>query len=346
VKGIQGEETMQIGQRSVGDGQPTYIIAEIGSNHDYDLDRAKALIRDCAASGADAVKFQLFTGDGLVNPALRPDFHAVIARFALNRDWLPELKACADEAGVHFMATPFDRDAVARLEALGVPAYKIASSDLTNRALLAQCAAARRPILFSAGLAWLSEVEDAVRFLREQGAADIAVLHCIAEYPAPDASVNLSIIPFMRTLFGIPVGFSDHTLGIGAPVAAVALGACIIEKHVTHSKSADGPDHFFALEMREFAQMVALIRQAEAARGSVQRVLTEEELTDRSRARRGLFAPARIPAGTIITPDHVIPLRPDRGISAYDYHRVIGRRAVVEIEPYQPLHWGMFEDAE
>ncbi len=337
---------MQIGQRAIGEGQPTYIIAEIGSNHDYDLDKARRLIRECAASGANAVKFQLFTGDGLVNPALRPDFHAVITRFALNRDWLPELKACADEVGVHFIATPFDSDAVTRLEAIDAPAYKIASSDLTNRALLAQCAATRRPIIISAGLAWLSEVEDAVRFLCEQGAADVAVLHCIAEYPAPEASVNLSILPFMRTLLGVPIGFSDHTLGIGAPVAAVALGACIIEKHVTHSKAADGPDHFFALEMHEFAQMVALIRQAEAARGTVQRVLTDEELTDRGRARRGLFAPARIAAGTLITPDHLIPLRPDRGISAYEYPRLIGKRAVVDIEPYQPLSWGMFEDAE
>jgi sialic acid synthase SpsE len=337
---------MKIGQRAIGEGQPTYIIAEIGSNHDYDLDKARRLIRECAAGGANAVKFQLFTGDGLVNPALRPDFHAIITRFALNRDWLPELKACADEAGVHFMATPFDSDAVSRLEAIDAPAYKIASSDLTNRALLAQCAATRRPIIISAGLAWLGEVEDTLRFLREQGAADVAVLHCIAEYPAPEASVNLSILPFMRTLLDVPIGFSDHTLGIGAPVAAVALGACIIEKHVTHSKTADGPDHFFALEMHEFAQMVALIRQAEAARGTVQRILTDEELTDRGRARRGLFAPTRIAAGTVITPDHLIPLRPDRGISAYDYPRLIGKRAVVDIEPYQPLSWGMFEDTE
>jgi N,N'-diacetyllegionaminate synthase len=333
---------MQISGRPIGDDAPVYVIAEIGSNHDGDKARALELIRACAQAGADAVKFQLFKADSLVNPSLRPDFHGIIQHLEFPRDWLRALKDYADAHGIHFLATPFDLEAVALLDALEVPALKIASSDLTNWPLLRAAAQTSRPVIISAGLAYLGEVEEAVLALRSFGATEIAVLHCVAEYPTRDEDVNLRYMALMEGALGVPVGFSDHTRGLGAPVAAAALGACIIEKHVTHSRLAQGPDHFFALEMPELSQLVVLVREAEKARGKLLRTLTAEELADRDRARRGVFARVPIPAGARVTADMLVALRPARGIAAKDFDQVVGKTARVRIEPYAPLAWSDF----
>jgi sialic acid synthase SpsE len=333
---------MQISGRPIGNDSPVYVIAEIGSNHDGDQARALELIRACAQAGADAVKFQVFKADSLVNPQLRPDFHEIIRHLEIPRDWLRALKDHADAHGVHFIATPFDLEAVALLDALEVPALKIASSDLTNWPLLRAAAQTSRPVIISAGLAHLGEVEETVFALRGFGATEIAVLHCIAEYPTRDEDANLRYMALMEAVLGVPVGFSDHTLGLGAPVAAAALGACIIEKHVTHSRSAPGPDHAFALEMPELSQLVILVREAERARGKPLRALTAEELADRNRARRGVFARVPIPAGTRVTADMLVALRPAKGISAKDFDQVVGKTARIRIEPYAPLTWSDF----
>ncbi|MFW5748032.1 MAG: N-acetylneuraminate synthase family protein [Chloroflexota bacterium] len=334
---------MQIADRTVGGGAPTYIIAEIGSNHNGDIDLAFELIDACAEAGADAVKFQAFRADALVNPQLRPDFNKVLKNFELDRDWLPRLSERAKAAGVHFMATPFDFEAVELLKSVGAPAIKIASTDLTNLPLLRASAESGLPVIFSGGDAYPGEMETAVRWLREAGATGITALHCIADYPTAFEDVNLRVIPLLETLLGVPVGFSDHTLGLGAAVAAVALGAAVIEKHVTKSRQMEGPDHFFALEIDELAQMVRLIREAEQARGTAVRKLTPDEAEDRPRARRGIFARQPISAGTTITADMLAPLRPTTGIPAEHWDAVVGRVAARDIKPYEPLSWHMFE---
>lgn len=335
---------MQIANRAIGEGNPTYIIAEIGSNHNGDIDLAFELIDSAAAAGVDAVKFQVFKADLLVNPRLRPDFHRILQGFELNRNWLPRLAEHAAAAGVHFLATPFDFAAVAQVKAVGAPALKIASTDLTNLPLLRAAAESGLPVIFSGGDAYPGEMETAVRWLHDSGAAGVAALHCIADYPTQPEDVNLRVIPLLETLLGVPVGFSDHTLGIGAAVAAVALGATIIEKHITKSRKMDGPDHFFALEMPELAQMVAMIRVAEKARGAPVRTLTEEESADRPRARRGVFATQAIPAGTRITAEMLAPLRPTTGIPAENWDAVVGRVAARDIAAHAPLDYSMFEE--
>lgn len=335
---------MIINGRPIGPGHPVYVIAEVGSNHDQELKKALRFIDECAASGADAVKFQVFSADTLVNPLLRPHFHQVLQKCDLQREWLPTLCARAEEKGVDFLATPFDLAAVRTLQELDVPAIKIASGDLTNVPLLRAAAATGKPIIASTGMAYVGEIEKAVHLLKTAGAMEVAVLHCVGAYPAAEKDVNLRVIPLLRQLLCVPVGFSDHTLGLGAPVAAVALGACIIEKHVTFDRSGEGPDHSFALEIGEFSRMIKLIREAEVAIGDARKRLGQNELESRQRARRGIYARASIPTGARIAEEMIIALRPKSGIDAAAWDDIIGRVALRDIHPYESLSWSMFRE--
>jgi sialic acid synthase SpsE len=274
------------------------IIAEIGSNHGGDLDTAKRYIDASARAGADVVKFQTLTRDGLIARFVRdPESGSVVenpkyAAFAnagLPDDWHAPLKACAEDNGVEFMSTPFSLDAVALMESIGVKRYKIASGDMTFTPLLERLGQTGKPVLLSTGASYLDEVEDAVAILKRAGCHDITVLHCTASYPPEWDDLNLSAITTLKTALGRPVGLSDHSAGHTAPIAAVALGAAAIEKHVTFDRGLDGPDHPFAMEFDELAAMIADIRILERALGDGEKKPAASEINRRRNLRRGRY---------------------------------------------------------
>ncbi|MEO1039646.1 MAG: N-acetylneuraminate synthase family protein [Pseudomonadota bacterium] len=292
------------------------IIAEIGSNHDGDLDTAKRYVEACAKAGADAVKFQTLARETLIAPNVRdpqsgqwidnPKYEA-FGNLALSDDWHFQLKACADETGIEFMSTPFSLEAVDLLETVGVKRYKLASGDLTFRPLQARVAATGKPVLLSTGASYLAEVRQAVAALQAGGASDITVLQCTASYPPGFEELNLRAIPTLGEALGLPVGLSDHSPGLVAPIAAASLGARVIEKHITFDRTLPGPDHPFAMTMEELADLVIAMRQLEAALGDGEKAPAPSEAHRRARLRRGVYDPVSfLPAkdGVWLRPEH------------------------------------------
>ena len=272
---------VRIGDRLVGRGQPVYVIAEAGANHNRDLDTARRLIDVAVEAGADAVKFQTYSGRSLYSTrAPRFDYlgdlgatpaHELLESIALPREWQPVLAAHCRDAGIEFLSTPFDREAIEELDALDVAAFKVASFEIVDLGLLEAIGARRRPVILSTGMASLGEIEEAIAALRSGGAGAICLLHCVSAYPAPPAAFNLSAIGVLEAAFGMPVGLSDHSLGIHLAPAAVAAGARLVEKHFTLDRDQPGPDHPFAVEPGELADLVAHIRDVEAAMGDGQK---------------------------------------------------------------------------
>jgi N,N'-diacetyllegionaminate synthase len=263
---------MKIGNTPIGHGEPVYVIAEIGSNHDNDLDQAKQLIQTAADAGADAAKFQLYRADKLYPGQITPG--------ALDDVWLPELKTTCHEAGIEFLCSIFCTETLAAYLEVQPAAIKIASPEASNLDLLRACAETGLPLIVSTGAMDWTMLDRSVDVL---GNADVVLLHCVSAYPAPPEHLNLRAILSLSKRYNVPVGFSDHTLGSqGVSVAAVALGACVIEKHLTLDRNLEGPDHPFALEPDEFRQMVDAIRQTEQMLGDgVKRVMPSEDPTDR-----------------------------------------------------------------
>jgi N-acetylneuraminate synthase len=265
---------VSIAGRKVGLGEPVFVVAEAGSNHNQDLRMAKRLIEAAACAGADAVKFQLFRADWLYPPNCgvldtpmgRVDFYDVLRKVALPAEWIVELKAYAEENGLIFLCTPFDEDAVSDLASLSIPAFKIASQELNHLPLLRAAAHHQKPIICSTGLSTLSDVEEALQAIRaEWAAAEVVLLQCVAAYPLPLEQCNLDVIRTLREAFGVPVGFSDHTIDHeSVPAVAVAAGACVIEKHYTLDRTLPGPDHSYALEPNELKAMIRMIREVES----------------------------------------------------------------------------------
>jgi N-acetylneuraminate synthase/N,N'-diacetyllegionaminate synthase len=328
--------SIRIGGREVGDDAPTYIIAEIGSNHDGSVDEAVRLIEAAANAGADCVKFQSFKAETLVAPT-HPGF-ATLQKLSLPKAWYPKLKQAADRAVVHFTSTPFDLEALADLVKLGVPAIKIASGDLTYTDLLKASAASGIPVLLSTGAAYLGEVDDALRTLRDAGGKHIALLHCESVYPATFEGLNLRAIETLR-MFGVPVGLSDHTPGSAADIAAVALGARLIEKHVTFSRDQKGPDHSYALTFEEFGWMVQGIRAVESALGTGDKVPVEPEVGERQWARRGVYAARALKPGDVVKETDLICLRPVNGVPATRRAEVVGRTVRRAVGASEPITW-------
>ncbi len=338
------KRTIRIGGRAVGPGQPTYFIAEIGSNHDGSLERAKRLIDAAAAVGADAVKFQSFTADGLYVPREKTAagwqeyrLWKLFGQWELPASWLPELKAHSTKAGVHFMSTPFEAAALAQLDELEVPAFKIASGDMTNLPLIRQAAKIKKPLLVATGMATLDEVRATVQAAANAGARELALFHCVSLYPPRFEEMNLRAVETLAEEFGCPTGLSDHTPGWEAVVAAVALGATIIEKHITDDRKRQGPDHPYALEVAEFGAMIKAVRNVEAALGDGRKKPVERELGERKMARRGLYAARPIKKGEKVAADAVKTLRPVFGLGAERVDDVVGGRASRDIEPDEPL---------
>ncbi len=346
--------SITIGGTTVGAGAPCYVIAEAGANHNRDLDVARRLIDAAADAGADAVKFQTYSGRTLYSTKTpRFDYlgelgatpaHELLEAIALPRDWQPILAAHARDVGIEFMSSPFDRQAVDELDALDVAALKIASFEIVDLGLIRYAAATGRPLVISTGMCTLSEIDDAVNAARSAGCTQIALLQCASLYPAPAHVMNLRSVPALEAAFGVPAGLSDHTTGTHIAPAAVALGARIVEKHFTLDRTMRGPDHPFAVEPKELSELVAHIRDVEAALGDgVKRGPSPEEAEEMySKARRSLVAAAPIPAGTVVTESMLCVKRPGYGIAPKFLDAVVGRVAHHDIDDDEILTWEMF----
>jgi sialic acid synthase SpsE len=342
-----------IGDRPVGPGHPTYVIAEAGANHNRDLATAKRLIDVAAEAGADAVKFQTYSGRGLYSTKT-PKFKylapitdrapsELLEDISLPREWQAGLDDYARERGIHFFSTPFDFAAVRELDALDVPVLKIASFEIVDLGLIKAAAATGRPLLISTGMAVMGEIEDALAAALDGGAPAVGLMQCTSVYPAPAERINLRAMATMAGVFGVPVGLSDHSLGTAVPIAAAALGAAFIEKHFTLDRSMTGPDHPFAVEPGELRDMVSGIRAAEAALGDGRKdgPSPEEREEMYVLGRRSLIAARDLPAGTTLTADMITTKRPGFGIAPKYLDLVVGRALKVDVEEDEILLWEM-----
>jgi N-acetylneuraminate synthase len=336
-------QNIQVANRLIGPGQPVFVIAEAGVNHNGDLKLARALIDVAVEAGADAVKFQTFRADRLVTPdAPKAEYQLqttgndesqfeMLKHLELSPDAHRELKSYCEERGIVFLSTPFDEEAVDLLDGLGVPAFKISSGDLTNSPLLEHVASKGKPVILSTGMSELSELIEAVSVLNTAGCENPVLLHCVSNYPAQPQEINLRAMQTMRSAFDVPVGFSDHTEGIDVALAAVALGACVIEKHFTLDRTLPGPDHRASLEPGALRELVRSIRRVESALGSGRKAPAASELETAKAARRSLVAARDIPAGAILEREMVVMRRPGAGMSPSMLDTLLGRQAVRDI---------------
>ena len=342
---------INIDGRAIGPGEPVYVIAELSANHHHDSDQALALVRAAKECGADAVKLQTYTPDTLTIRCERPEFRVsggtlwdgrwlydLYAEACTPWEWQPRLKAAADDLGIALFSTPFDATAVAMLEQMQVPAYKIASFELVDLPLIATVARIGKPLILSTGMATLAEISEAVQTARGAGAKEIALLKCTSAYPAPADEMNLRTITHLAAAMGVPVGLSDHTLDVAVPVAAVALGACIVEKHLTLSRAVPGPDSPFSLEPHEFRAMAEAVRAAQRAVGEVHYGIGPDEAKSRV-FRRSLFVVEDMKAGDVFSETNVRSIRPAHGLHTRHWPEILGRRAVCDIPRGTPLTW-------
>lgn len=337
-----------IGTVPVGDGEPCFIIAEAGVNHNGDVELAKKLIDTAKKTGASAVKFQTFKTEKIVTPyaekaeyqkkmtAKEESQYEMIKKLELTDNEFRKLANYAKKKDMIFLSSPFDKESVDLLDLMGVPAFKIPSGEITNIPFLEYVAGKGTPIILSTGMATLGEVEKAVQIIR-QHVPDIILLHCVSNYPAPIEHANLRAIETLKCAFKVPVGFSDHTIGITAPIAAVALGACVIEKHFTLDKTLPGPDHTASLEPDEIAAMVQGIRDVEKALGNGIKKPTPQENEIKKVVRKSIVAAVDIPEGTRITYDMLAVKRPGIGIEPMYLDIIIGKTAAQTIKSGQLL---------
>ena len=340
---------VRIGGWEAGGGR-VFVVAELAGNHGGSFEKALRMVEAAAEAGADAVKLQTFTPDGITLRSDRPEFklpdgstlYEAYDRFQTPWEWQPKLKARAEELGMECFSSPFDPDAVDFLAEMDVPAYKIASFELVDLPLIRRAASKGKPLIMSTGMASLGEIEEAVAAAREVGCKDVVLLKCTSSYPSPPDEMNLKTIPHMAQAFDLPVGLSDHTTGIAVPVAAVALGAVMIEKHFMLSRSDGGPESGFALEPAEFRAMVEAVRTTEPALGTVSYRPTEHERASR-RFRRSLFVVEDVQAGEILTETNVRSIRPADGLAPKHLDTVLGRRARTAVPKGTPLSWDVVE---
>jgi pseudaminic acid synthase len=341
----------QIGNRRIGLGEPVYLVAEISANHNQKFTQALLLLQAAKEAGADAVKLQTYTPDTLTIPSNREFFRVGGGTlwdgrtlYELYREaytpweWQPKLKEVAEELGLGFFSTAFDPSAVDFLEGMGVPVHKVASFEIVDIPLVEKMARTGKPLIISTGMATLEEIEEAVLAARKAGAEEIALLKCNSAYPAPPEEMNLRSIPRLAEIFQVPVGLSDHTLGISVPVAAVALDACIVEKHFILSRSDGGPDSAFSLEPPEFKAMAQAVRTVEKALGEVRFGVNQSEAKSKI-FRRSLFVVQDVKAGETFTGENVRPIRPGTGLHPRHLKEILGRISRTNVERGTPLSW-------
>jgi len=342
---------IQIGDRLIGEGLSTYVIAELSANHNQDFTQAVRIIEAAKLAGADAIKLQTYTPDTITIPSSQEYFRVsggtlwdgktlydLYGEAYTPWEWQPKLKQAANDLGMDLFSSAFDATAVDFLERMGVPAHKVASFELVDIPLIEKMARTGKPLIMSTGMASIEEIEEAVSAARLAGATQIALLKCTSAYPARAEDMNLRTIPELAQRFQVPAGLSDHTMGVAAPVAAVALGASIIEKHLTLSRSTPGPDSAFSLEPEEFKAMVDAVRTAEKALGEVHFGLTEKEQASR-RFRRSLFVVKEVKQGQLFDSENVRSIRPGDGLHTRHLKEVLGKRAARDIDGGTPLCW-------
>lgn len=343
-----------INNRKIGPGHPVYVIAEMSANHDQNFDKAVKIIEAAKKAGADAVKTQTYTADTITldcdNEYFRikgtiwegKNLYQLYQEALMPWEWMPKLKKVCHDLGMDFFSTPFDHTAVDFLEKLDVPAYKVASFELVDIPLLKKIAQTGKPIIMSTGMATVEEINEAIQVISGSGKSSLALLKCTSAYPAPAQEMNLNTIAYLAKTYGVPVGLSDHTLGNAVAVASVALGGCIIEKHLTLSRQDPGPDSAFSTEPHEFKAMVDDIRTVEQALGEVTFEVTEKQKENRV-FRRSLFVVKDIREGEYFSSENVRSIRPGHGMHTRYLDQVCGRKALKDIKRGTPLTHDLVE---
>jgi N,N'-diacetyllegionaminate synthase len=345
---------VNVGTFSIGPGKPCFVIAEAGVNHNGDIAIALRLVDAAVRAGVDAVKFQTFKADRIVSQAASKAEYQLrttsadesqlhmLRRLELSIDAHRELVCYCEDRGMLFLSTPFDEDSADELERLGVAAFKIPSGEITNLDLVRHVAHKGKPVILSTGMAYLGEVETALRTIRDTGNSEVILLHCVSNYPADACDANLRAMGVMRDAFQVPVGYSDHTLGTEVALAAVALGACVVEKHFTLDRTMSGPDHTASLDPDDLASLVKGIRRVEQALGHGRKEPAASEMATAAVARKSLVAEQDIPAGTVLTRSMIAVKRPGTGISPSLAAIAVGRSARRDIQRGTVLAWEMF----
>jgi sialic acid synthase SpsE len=330
-----------IGKRLIGGNAPCYIIAEIGLNHNGSTRLAKKMIAAAKKAGADAVKIQAYKTESLAGEKDRSAFKT-FKRAELNQAQFRQLKRFADKKKIDFFASVFDFQSADAMEHVGVKCFKIASGELTNTPLLLHIASKGKPLLLSTGMATESEIKEALKAIFSTGNRKVVLLHCIAEYPAMPQKLNLKKIPLLEKRFGLATGFSDHSLGITAGIAAVPLGAKVLEKHFTIDKKMPGPDQWLSIDPEELKQLVAAVRLTEKALGKAGFSVVEPKKQIIA-ARKSLFAAKEILAGEKIAAKKIALRRPAIGILPKDFNKVLGKKAKAKIKAGQAITWRMVQ---
>ena len=344
---------IQIGEKKIGPGNPVYIVAELSANHNGSIEQAQKIVQAAKDAGADAIKLQTYTPDTITIASDSEPFrigggtlwdgktlHELYGEAYMPWEWQPKLKRIAEDLGMQCFSSAFDESAVDFLETMNVPAHKVASCELVDLPLIQKMAATGKPLIMSTGMATIEEIEEAVTTARNAGAKQIALLKCTSAYPAPAEEMNLRTIPELGRRFDVPVGLSDHSMDVAVPVAAVSLGACLIEKHLTLSRAAGGPDSGFSLEPTEFKAMVEAVRTAEKALGVVHFGVSEREASSRA-YRRSLFVVRDLKQGEKFTSDNVRSIRPGHGLHTRHLAEVLGKTAASDIVQGTPVSWDL-----
>jgi len=343
------QKEIGIGNKTIGRDNPVFIIAEIGTNHGGSFDKAKEMVIKAAESGADAVKFQLFHADKLVaeNAASFDDETGKsqldqYSKLQLSNDEYKKLKDLADSLGVLFFASAWDKDSVDFLIRLGVPAFKVGSGDLTNLPLISYTARTKKPIIIATGSSDLIEIKEAIEAIKNEGNDQIILLHCVANYPAKIEDSNLKAIPLMESVFGLPVGISDHVIGNYTTFAAVSLGAAVVEKHFTLDKTQEskfGENHDMSIDPDDLKDIVAGCKAIKTALGEQKKMPTKSEMETRGLIRRSIIAVKDIPKGAKLTEDNISILRPAHGIEPKYLNLVLGKKTKNSIKRGEPVTW-------
>lgn len=344
---------IHIGKRAIGVGQPVYIVAELSANHNQDFDQAVKLIHEAKNAGVDAVKVQTYTAETMTLKSEKEFFrikegtpwsgrtlYDLYREASMPWEWQPKLKIIANDLGLDFFSTAFDVSSLDFLEDMNVPVHKVASFELVDIPLIKAIAQTKKPLFISTGMATFEEISEGVLAAREVGATEIVLLKCTSSYPACSNEMNLRAIPYLAKTFGVPVGLSDHSLNPEVSVAAIALGACIIEKHLTLSRAIPGPDSGFSLEPAEFKLLVENLRLVETSLGS--EVCCTQDCEKSSRDfRRSIFVVKDMKAGDLFTPDNIRSIRPAYGLSPKYLKDCFGKRASKDIDRGTPLSWDL-----
>jgi len=343
-----------INKREIGSEFPPYVIAELSANHNGDIDRAKKIILEAKKAGADAVKLQTYEADTITMKCSRPEFmineglwkgytlHDLYKWAETPYSWHKELFEYAEENNITCFSTPFDESAVDLLEDINTPAYKIASFEIIDLPLIEYVASTHKPMILSTGMASPDEIKEAVDIAHQSGCNQLALLHCVSGYPVPIEQSNLRVIEDLATKYNVISGLSDHTLGMLIPSVAIAMGACIIEKHVTLSREEKGPDSEFSIEPAELKELCRNVKYSWESLGSITYELMPSEISNKA-YRRSLYVTKPIKAGEILTNVNVRSIRPGYGLDPKYFKDVIGKNARVDIETGTPLNWDYIE---